>query len=224
MDMKIPVLDHGFVEYIDHMGDDLRVVNAARVSFAKESKFLSERDEGLIRYLSEEDHWAPFAHPHITIRIKAPISIRTQLVKSRVGLVESEVSRRYIATAPEFYMPQWRTKPTNGAKQGSGNFFPEDLHSTGNLKGMYYQVVEMALKNYQFLLDMGVAPEQARLILPQGMYTEWIWTGSLYAFARVHRLRSGIHAQWESREYAAAISKVIEGLFPVAWKQLLQPK
>lgn len=228
MEMKIPVLDHGFVEYIDHMGSDVRVVNAARVSFAKESTHLNDKDKRLVNYLLNneegEEHWAPFAHPHITLRVKAPIAIRTQMFKHKVGFVESEISRRYVSDPPQFYTPKWRTKPTGGAKQGSGEFFPEDLHSTDIKKGMYSQVMEMALKNYEFLINAGVAPEQARFILPQGVYTEWYWTGSLYGFARVHRLRSAKNAQWESREYASAISRVMEAVFPVAWKELTAPK
>lgn len=229
----IPVLDRGFVQYIDHMGDDLTVVNAARVSFNKESgwdgekhwtgniidKKLSDRDEKLISYLAKNKHWTPFAHPQISLRVKAPISIRTQLFKSKQGLVENEVSRRYVTDEPEFYIPQWRSKPTNGAKQGSEDFIDHDVLNE-HLTQIYEESIGKAHEYYTFLIGSGVAPEQARFILPQGTYTEWWWTGSLAAYARVYALRSDPHAQWEVREYANAISTLIEPLFPVSWKAL----
>jgi thymidylate synthase (FAD) len=229
----VPVLTTGFVQYVDHMGDDLTVVNAARVSFNKESGWdgeqhwtgritdrkLPERDEKLISYLAKHKHWTPFAHPQITLRIKAPISIRTQLFKHKQGLVENEVSRRYVTDEPEFYIPDWRAKPTNGAKQGSEDFIDNDaLRET--FDQLYLESVSKAHGYYNFLIGSGVAPEQARFILPQGAFTEWWWTGSLAAYARVYALRSDPHAQWEVREYANAISTLIEPLFPVSWKAL----
>jgi len=230
MDRKIDVLDKGFVRYIDHMGNDLMVVNAARVSFNKESdwegeqkwtgeiagKKLSERDQKLISYLAKHNHWTPFAHPQICLHIKAPISIRTQLYKHKVGFVENEVSRRYVKDEPEIYNPRWRSAPTDGAKQGSSDF----MMGTTFMDDFYQDIVEESLSCYEELLANGVAPEQARFVLPQGTYTEWWWTGSLAAYARVCKLRSDPHAQWEVREYAAAISKTIEPLFPESWKAL----
>ena len=230
MDKKIDVLDKGFVRYIDHMGNDLMVVNAARVSFNKESgwegeqkwtgeiagKKLSERDQKLISYLAKHNHWTPFAHPQICLHIKAPISIRTQLYKHKVGFVENEVSRRYVKDEPEIYNPRWRSAPTDGAKQGSSDF----MIGTTFMDDFYQDIVEESLSCYEELLANGVAPEQARFVLPQGTYTEWWWTGSLAAYARVCKLRSDPHAQWEVREYAAAISKTIEPLFPESWKAL----
>jgi len=226
-DGKIDVLDKGFVRYIDHMGSDLMVVNAARVSFNKESgwehpdshvpaNILSERDRKLISYLAKHNHWTPFAHPQICLHIKAPISIRTQLYKHKVGFVENEVSRRYVKDEPEFYSPKWRSAPTNGAKQGSSDF----MAGTTFIDDYYHKTAEEALSCYEELLASGVAPEQARFVLPQGAYTEWWWTGSLAAYARVCKLRSDSHAQWEVREYAAAISKIIEPKFPESWKAL----
>jgi len=134
MNKKINLLDHGFVQYVMHMGDDLTVVNAARVSFNKESEAFSEKDAKLINYLAKHKHWTPFAHPQITLRIKAPIFIRTQLFKHKVGFVENEVSRRYVSDTPEVYCPQWRSKPTNGAKQGSEDFVQssESVNSYNN--------------------------------------------------------------------------------------------
>lgn len=230
MTKKVDVLDKGFVRYIDHMGNDLMVVNAARVSFNKESEWeggrkwtgeisgkkLSERDQKLISYLAKHNHWTPFAHPQICLHIKAPISIRTQLYKHKVGFVENEVSRRYVKDDPEFYNPKWRSAPTDGAKQGSSDF----ISGTTFIDDYYSKTAEEAVSCYEELLSNGVAPEQARFVLPQGTYTEWWWTGSLAAYARVCKLRSDAHAQWEVREYAAAISKIIEPMFPHSWKAL----
>jgi thymidylate synthase (FAD) len=226
---KIQVLDKGHVEYVMHMGDDLTVVNAARVSFNKESAWqehdhegngiLTNKDEKLISYLAKHKHWTPFAHPQITLRIKAPIFIRTQLFKHKVGFVENEVSRRYVSDSPEFYFPRWRGKPTNGAKQGSEDFMEiDDSYNTVNRH--YEMTTREALQTYEELLARGVAPEQARSVLPQGTYTEWWWTGSLSAFARVYHQRIDSHAQWEVQQYAAAIGEIIQPLFPISWKTL----
>tara|TARA_B100001964_G_C14156156_1_gene564391 strand:+ start:55 stop:708 length:654 start_codon:yes stop_codon:yes gene_type:complete len=212
------VLDHGHVELVDHMGSDMTVANAARVSFNQHKEEFDEKDEKLIRYLATHNHWTPFAHPQITLRVKAPVSIRTQLYKSKQGLVENEVSRRYVSTEPEFYDPQWRTKPTNGAKQGSEDFMEQPSAQIATMQ--YGRVMDHALKAYNSLLKRGVAPEQARFVLPQGMYTEWYWTGSLAAYARVYKLRIDSHSQWEVQEYAKAISNIIRSLFPVSWKCL----
>ena len=230
----VQVLDRGFVKYIDHMGNDLMVVNAARVSFNKASDWdsephwsgsrehkLSERDQKLVKYLATHKHWTPFAHPQITLHIKAPISIRTQLFKHKQGFVENEVSRRYVKDEPDFYVPDWRSAPTNGAKQGSDDFITELV--TNDLDRDYSRVALDAVDTYNMLLKEGVAPEQARFILPQGTYTEWWWTGSLAAYARVYALRSDPHAQWEVREYAKAISDLIKPLFPVSWEALCPP-
>ena len=212
------VLDHGHVELVDSMGSDMTVANAARVSFNQHKEEFDEKDEKLIRYLATHNHWTPFAHPQITLRVKAPVSIRTQLYKSKQGLVENEVSRRYVSTEPEFYDPQWRTKPTNGAKQGSEDFMEQPSAQIATMQ--YGRVMDHALKAYNSLLKRGVAPEQARFVLPQGMYTEWYWTGSLAAYARVYKLRIDSHSQWEVQEYAKAISNIIRSLFPVSWKCL----
>jgi thymidylate synthase (FAD) len=236
------VLNCGHVEYVDHMGSDLTVVNAARVSFNKESdwgvdeaakkrltdsgsrfdenelRVLPQKDERLIAYLAKHKHWTPFAHPQITLRIKAPIFVRTQLFKHKVGFTENEVSRRYVTDEPQFYTPDWRAAPTDGAKQGSSDFM--DGADAYELDKMYNRVVLDALDVYNRLLAEGVAPEQARSILPQGTYTEWWWTGSLSAYARVYAQRSDAHAQWEVQEYAKAISEIIAPLFPHSWKAL----
>jgi len=229
---KYPVLDHGHVDLIDYMGSDLSVVNSARVSFNKESdwdsdpnwtgyreKKLSERDTKLIKYLAQHNHFTPFCHPQISLRIKCPIFVRAQLGKHQVGLVMNEVSRRYVTFEPEVYTPLWRSAPTNGAKQGSDGAI-EDLDICIKMRQEYEGVVKECLDLYNRLLADGVAPEQARSILPQGTYTEFVWTGSLYAFARVYNLRIDAHSQWEIQKYAEAIDKIIAPLFPVSWKNL----
>jgi len=226
---KIEVLDCGFVDYIDHMGSDLMVVNSARVSFAKESDWdsepdfsgnkeqkLAEKDKKLIAYLAKHKHWTPFAHPQITLRIKAPIFVRTQLFKHKVGFTENEISRRYVDFIPDVYVPFWRGAPTDGAKQGSSGF----MKHVKSLTDMYTNHVDDAIDLYKELLSQGVAPEQARSVLPQGTYTEWYWTGSLAGYARVFKQRIDTHAQWEVQQYADAIGKLIEPLFPVSWKAL----
>ena len=222
----IKVLDHGHVQYVSHMGDDLTVANAARVSFNKESDweeqdgltFLSLKDEKLIKYLAKNHHWTPFAHPQITLRIKAPIFVRTQLFKHKVGFVENEVSRRYVVDEPQFYTPIWRNAPTDGAKQGSSGFVtePSILMMSG-----FREAAEKCVEVYNGLLASGVAPEQARSILPQSTYTEWWWTGSLAAFARVYKQRTDAHAQWEVQRYADAIGEIIRPLYPISWEQLI---
>lgn len=237
------VLNCGHVEYVDHMGSDLTVVNAARVSFNKESEWgvdeaakkrltdsgsrfdqnelrvLPQKDERLIAYLAKHKHWTPFAHPQITLRIKAPIFVRTQLFKHKVGMVENEVSRRYVTDEPQFYTPDWRAAPTDGAKQGSSDFV-DDSMLVDEMDQMFNRVVLETLDAYNRLLARGVAPEQARAILPQGTYTEWWWTGSLSAFARIYAQRIDAHAQWEVQQYAHAISQIIAPLFPHSWKAL----
>jgi len=241
--MKETVLDNGHVDYVSHMGSDLMVCNAARVSFANETDWevdsaavqrmrdsgsptipfeeltmLSVKDQKLIRYLAKHNHWTPFAHPQITLRIKAPISVRTQFFKHKQGFVENEISRRYVSFEPDFYRPTWRGKPTNGAKQGSEDF----IQVAPNTSSLYDQAIAAAMYAYSTLLEDGVAPEQARFVLPQGMYTEWYWTGSLAAYARFYSQRIDIHAQWEIRQYAEKIGKIISPLFPVSWKELTQ--
>jgi thymidylate synthase (FAD) len=217
--MKIDVLNEGFVELVSHMGDDLTVVNAARVSFNKEATEFTDKDEKLLQYLAKHNHWTPFAHPQVTLRIKAPISIRTQFFKHKQGFVENEISRRYVTFEPEMYRPKWRTKPINGAKQGSEDFMEYgDDWNTCNIA--YSNAVDLCLDTYNMLLQKGVAPEQARFILPQGTYTEWWWTGSLAAYGRFYGQRSDSHAQWEIREYAEAVGKILMNLYPKSWAAL----
>lgn len=210
------------------MGSDLFVANVARVSFSKESKQFTTKtmlekgsDEGIIDYLAREGHWTPFGHPVISLRVKAPIPIRTQAFKSKVGFVENEESRRYISTKPELFIPDtFRSKPTGSIKQGSG----EEHHSSKDWKDVYVEVCKAAIATYELMIEDGIAPEQARFVLPQGVYVNWIWTGSLQAYARFCNLRKDSHAQREVRDIARAIDKIIEPLFPYSWKALMEYK
>ena len=229
------------VEYIDHMGSDLSVVNAARVSFDKASSWelhpvghlhpeypyaerLSEKDAKLIAYLAKYNHWSPFAHTSVQLRIKAPIFVARQLVKHQVGGVWNEVSRRYVDSEPEFYFPEvWRGRPTDGAKQGSSGVVDiEQRWSGGEVSDPASTAVMESLDAYNALLSLGVAPEQARMVLPQNMQTEWIWTGSVMFFARVCKQRLDPHAQQESQEIAKLISDCVRPLFPASWAALTE--
>ena len=201
------------VELIDHMGSDLTVVNAARVSFAKVSNELNDNDERLINYLAAHGHWSPFAHAFLQFRIKAPVFVARQLVKHEVGLCWNEVSRRYVDDPPEFYNPTiWRGRPQN-SKQGSDG----EVEDQNSAKLILEQTNLLAYKNYNALIAQGVAPEQARMILPQTMMTEWYWSGSLQAFARVCNQRLDDHSQEETRAIAAMIQEQAMAKFPVSW-------
>lgn len=227
------------VELVDKMGSDLSVVNAARVSFHKTSdwideieipyeyggeikvnKVLSNQDQKLIGYLAKHGHWTPFAHAFLSFRIKAPIFVARQLVKHQVGLAWNEVSRRYVDDEPEFWFPEvWRGKPVN-AKQGSAGVLDDEQPDM--VISMYTRsVVNDTRQLYNDLLATGMAPEQARMFLPQNMMTEWIWSGSLAAFARVCKLRLDPHAQQETREVAQQINDLVPSEFTHSWKALM---
>ena len=230
------------VDYFDHMGDDLTVVNAARVSFDKQSEWvqsakdpviygdndggwcaLSDPDTKLIAYLAKHNHWSPFAHTSIQLRVKAPIFVARQLVKHQVGGVLNEVSRRYVDSEPEFYFPEvWRGRPTDGAKQGSSGVVERMDGYAGNssVQAYAHTAASNASGLYNEMLAAGVAPEQARMILPQNMMTEWYWTGSLMFFARVCAQRLDPHAQAETSEVARQIADIVRPLFPVSWAAL----
>tara|TARA_B100000902_G_scaffold44731_1_gene52331 strand:- start:3498 stop:4154 length:657 start_codon:yes stop_codon:yes gene_type:complete len=214
------------VELIDKMGSDLSVVNAARVSYSKESEWesitpagptpgmLSDRDEKLIKYLATHNHWSPFAHASLQFRIKAPVFVARQLVKHQVGLVWNEISRRYVDYEPEFFQPtEWRGRPEN-SKQGSDGVVHTD-------EEYYSRYVNGCKVYYSLLLNQGVAPEQARMVLPQSMMTEWIWSGTLYAFARVCNLRCAKDTQEETRQIADQIHNICNKEFPTSWKYLI---
>ena len=208
------------VELVDKMGTDLSVVNAARVSYSKNKETFEASDEKLIKYLAEHNHWSPFAHASLQFRIKAPIFVARQLVKHQVGLVWNEVSRRYVDFPPELYSTKtWRGRPQN-SKQGSDGEVVLDMNDKHRLK----TTMEQCLIIYDSFIKMGVAPEQARMILPQSMMTEWYWSGTLYAFARVCNLRCAKDTQQETRDIANQISKMCEELFPISWKYLIDVK
>ena len=203
------------VTYIDHMGSDLSVVNAARVSFDKESSKMEDKDARLIRYLAEHEHNSPFNHTFITVRVKAPVFVARQLVKHKF-MPWNEVSRRYVDSEPEFYIPDvWRKRGHN-VKQGSS-----DEGVDGPWVDASKASMEETLRMYNDLLSSGVCPEQARMVLPQSMMTEWYWSGTLGAFANMCRLRLDAHTQKETREVAQKISDIITPLFPVSWRALM---
>lgn len=269
------------VELIDHMGSDLSVVNAARVSFDKESswawrdnaghqiawrgeerKELWEADKRLIQFLARgmttddfdkfvmdlvrqgyegnprfiemlrewrrsPTHFTPFAHPHVTFRCKAPIFVARQLEKHQVGFTWSEVSRRYVDSEPEFYLPETWRKRADNVKQGSSEEAVEfHYQHTGVCNSVreaqtVYDVQQRCLALYDGLLKAGVCPEQARMVLPQSMMTEWIWTGSLFGWANLYNQRKpGSHAQRETQEFARQIADHMEHLFPISWEAL----
>jgi len=237
-------------EYVDHMGSDDSVANAARVSFDKlASMFTPEENAGLIRFLArggstqkwrelidsirccddpeiiEEillevkrmpEHWNPFAHTAITLRMGAPVPIRTQCSKHKQGLVENEESRRYISSRPELYVPDHFRRKAANAKQGSGGVHPDsDLWLN-----VYRMQCEVAIAVYERMIANEVCPEQARFILPQGVEVNWIWTGNLFAFANFFNKRTDSHAQKEIQELAHEAGRIIEPLFPVSWAAL----
>jgi len=205
------------ITLIDKMGTDLSVVNAARVSYAKtKDAFDVVKDEKLIKYLAEHEHWSPFAHASLQFRIKAPIFVARQLVKHQVGLVWNEVSRRYVDHAPELYKPDsWRGRPQN-SKQGSDGEVELDQTINYNME----TTMQNCLVLYKSLLQKGVAPEQARMVLPQSMMTEWYWSGTLYAFARVCNLRCKPDTQRETQDVANEIDRLTNEAFPRSWKHL----
>lgn len=220
-------------EYIDHMGSDLSVVNAARVSFDKESEWelkemggvkghpdiwgLKDEDARLISYLAKHDHWTPFAHTAISLRMEAPVPIRTQCFKHKAGLVENEESRRYISSTPKLFVPdELRSAPINGAKQGSSGVHP----NSERWRDYYITYAEGCIELYEAMIADRVCPEQARFVLPQGCEVHWVWTGNLYAFANFYLKRTDPHAQKEIRDLAEEVGKIVEPLFPVSWKAL----
>ncbi len=212
--------------YIDHMGSDLSVVNAARVSFGKKSDWeyvgiaqegLSKRDTKLVRYLAKHKHISPFGHAFASFHVKAPIFVARQLVKHKF-LRWNEISRRYVDDEPEFYVPDvWRGRSAD-KKQGSEGEVKLGTLDEAIVSDSPYD----ALSAYKALLMSGVAPEQARMVLPQSTMTEWYWSGSLDAFADMCRLRCKEDTQYESRLVADQISEMMTGLFPVSWTALME--
>ena len=198
------------VTYVDHMGTNLSVVNAARRSYDRSSPFLTEKDVELIRRLGKKNHWTPFAHCSVSLDIEAPIIVARQLAKHQIGLTWSEVSRRYTQDDIKLFRPdQWRLK--DGGVYTPGSYDEEDADSI--LTRAYYA----ANQAFHTLLEMGIPSEQARIVLPQGMMVNWRWSGSLMAFARVCQQRLSPHAQYETQQVAREISDVCSRLFPHSW-------
>jgi len=204
--------------YISHMGDDITVVNAARVSFGKKSKYectdmvkgkweLAPRDAKLINYLAKHNHKSPFNHAFATFHVKAPVFVARQLVKHEY-MPWNEISRRYVDSEPEFYVPDTYRGRSLNKKQGSA----------GKVTVSDNGFNEIAMTEYEYLLDLGVCPEQARMVLPQSMMTEWYWSGSLYAFAKMCSLRCSYDTQVETQQVALEIDTEMAKLFPVSWK------
>jgi thymidylate synthase (FAD) len=209
----------GFVECLETFGNDLTVVNAARVSFDKESLEFTEADKKLVHYLAKHDHVSPFFHPQIRFRIKMPIFVAREWYRHTIGLARNEVSRRYVDTPPECWIPfpnEIRERDPR-LKQGSKSTPVDDSE---RIHSILSNQTNAALKTYHDLLDNHVAPELARTILPQSMYTEFIETGSLAAYARLCRLRLNPAAQKEIRDYAEAISVCLAAKFPISWEAL----
>jgi thymidylate synthase (FAD) len=213
------LLGDGFVELLDVMGDDLTVVNAARVSFHKESSTLTDRDAKLVKYLADHHHVTPFFHPQIRLRIKMPIFVAREWYRHQIGFARNEVSRRYVDELPTCYLPDVVRARDANLKQGSKS---EGVEENDAVRKLIENANTSACNLYSTLLEKGVAPEVARTVLPQGMFTEYIETGSLAAYARLCGLRCDSAAQWEIRQYAQAVSDLISGLFPVSW-EALQP-
>ena len=212
----------GKVEYISHMGSDLSVVNAARVSFGVEKEDLNDKDIKLIRYLMRHGHTSPFEHCVLTMRFSVPLFVRSQHHRHRTWSY-NEISRRYVDFPPEFYdVDVWRGRPVD-KKQGSSENTIEWVNRDRRTDTLKSEVENIALKNYNTMIEAGVAPEQARMILPQSMMTEWYWSGTLYAFARVCNLRCSPDAQYESKEVADKIALHCGEEFPESWKALWKP-
>lgn len=214
--------EYDLVEYVDHMGDDEAVCDAARVSMDKKADIYSvAQNAKLIDYLARCNHWSPFSHCTVKMRFKAPIFIARQLMKHQVGFSWNEVSRRYVSTKPYFWLPWELRMKAENVKQGSSQTVHPDNES---MKLDIAHLTENAYEVYDTLVKAGVCPEQARMVLPQNMMTEWIWTGSLYAWSRMYHLRADPHAQFECQIYAKLVSKVCDKLYPMSWRALREAK
>jgi thymidylate synthase (FAD) len=222
------------VTYIDHMGSDLTVVNSARVSFGKKSAWeqrvhpsgdyaddvLAERDTKLIKYLAKHKHLSPFGHAFASFHVKAPVFVARQLVKHKF-LRWNEISRRYVDEEPEFYSPDvWRGR-SQDKKQGSDGVVEFDPYHVYLPDHCSYRAEEICLDVYDAMLEAGVAPEQARMVLPQSMMTEWYWSGSLDAFADMCNLRLKDDTQHETTLVAEQIDQHMLELFPISWEALV---
>lgn len=206
------------VELLESAGGDLSIVNSARVSFNKEVKELEGKDEKLIKYLAKHEHMTPFRHNYIKLRCKVPVFLARQLMKHQAGLSWNEVSRRYVDELPEFYYPdEWRERPEDGIKQGSAG----KSKDSDEIATSYELFLQDMVNFWGKMLDMGnVAPEMARMVLPQSMMVDFIWTGNLLAFSHVYNLRIGEGAQKEAQDFAKLLGEAIAPEFPVGWLAL----
>jgi len=212
-----------YVTLIDCMGSDLTVVNSARVSFNKVKIEMDNTDSRLVEYLAKNNHWSPFAHTCAQFHIRAPIFIARQLAKHQVGLVWNEISRRYVSDRPDVWSISegdkgnyWR-RAAEDKKQGSSD---DAMPSQRLLNHMYEDACRHGVDAYKQMISMGVCPEQARAVLPQSAYTEWHWTGSVYAFSRVYNLRTADDAQKETKMVARKIGSLLKPAFPLSWEAL----
>lgn len=205
------------ITYIDHMGSDVTVVNAARVSFGKHTTTLRDKDMRLIRYLARHGHWTPFAHVQLQYQVHAPVFVARQWFRHTVGIARNEMSRRYVDWQPELWVPgEWRSRPEDSIKQGSGTAYSDQYAADA----VYESAIQRAQIAYANLIEDGVAPEQARAVLPQGTYTTWIETASMYAVARICAQRQDEHAQSEIHELANQLAVIVEPICPVSWGAL----
>lgn len=205
------------VELIDSAGGDISIVNSARVSFNKEVEHIGDSDVKLISYLARHKHITPFRHNFIQLRCSVPLFLARQLMKHQAGLTWNEVSRRYVDDTPEFYYPkEWRSRPDKSIKQGSGDVHPEN----DDIKHCFETAVLVVKSLYEELIESGVAPEMARMVLPQSMMVDFIWSGNLLAFSHVYNLRAGEGAQEEAKEFAELLGRAIEPEFPIGWQSL----
>lgn len=209
----------GFVELLDTFGDDLTVVNAARVSFAKESTAMSERDAKLIGYLADHHHVTPFFHPQARFRIKMPIFVAREWYRHQIGFARNEVSRRYVDVEPECWLPAVEDLRARDPKIKQGSL-ADPVAEAGWWQARIRQDYERSVGLYNEMIKGGVAPEVARVVLPQGMYTEFIETGSLAAYARLCGLRLSPDAQREIQAYATGLSELLKPSFPTSWEAL----
>lgn len=217
---EIPVLDRGFVRLIDHMGTDLTVVNAARVSFGKRKETFDEKDAELVAYLAQHEHTAPFRHAYLTFHVKAPIFVFRQWMKHRIASDFNEISGRYVEfKEDEYYVPEAFRLQAKVNKQGSEGEIPPEAREAA--QEAYLAACRGSVAQYKRLIELGVCREQARCVLPLGLYSEVYWTVSLQAAAHFLHLRLDSHAQWEIRQYAEAVRTLIEPRFPESLKALM---
>ena len=209
----------GSIEILETFGSDLTVVNAARVSFAKEVKEMTPKDEKLIDYLATHDHVSPFFHPQVRLRVKMPIFLAREWFRHTIGFARNEVSRRYVDSPPELWVPRVESLRERDPKLKQGSK-ETAVDGAQEIVQTMEDHCTRTLQLYDSLLLAGVAPEIARSVLPQGMYTEFIETGSLAAYARLWQLRTDPGAQREIQEYARAIESLLTPYFPVSWKAL----